>query len=396
MLDSKHNQNERLPIRRGWPAASATGAPGIPAITDRAAWQAGLDALRVREKAHTREGDAIAAARRRLPAVEVDAATPLTGPNGRITLLEVFEGRWQLIAYFHMWFTGQPAARQCEGCTFYNGQVRELSYLHSRDVTYATFSQGPYPESAAYRAFMGYVLVLAFTGAALFTYIAGSSFVFEDLHAVSATTYSLIFATNAVGMLLAGAVFSRLAPRVRLNTLLTAAVLVVATGLRARTFGLAEPAANVHVLRTIDDAQRLSDALQPGRSLTVVGAGFLGLEIASTASQLGVKVTVVYPGVVDTDLFTLPDNEPLHRGRPLHHRRGGRGHHPRGGGGRGAVHLRAGVLCRVRRPEGPGCRRVPGRDGGLRAVEGRVRVGGVADHLGLAAAGGMTARPAVR
>lgn len=81
-----------------------------------------------------------------------------------------------------------------------------------------------------HRAFMGYVLVLAFTGAALFTYIAGSSFVFEDLHGVSATTYSLVFATNAVGMLLAGAVFSRLAPRVRLNTLLTVAVLVVAAG----------------------------------------------------------------------------------------------------------------------------------------------------------------------
>jgi Bcr/CflA subfamily drug resistance transporter len=85
-----------------------------------------------------------------------------------------------------------------------------------------------------HRAFMGYVLVLAFSGAALFTYIAGSSFVFEDLHGVSASMYSLVFATNAVGMLLAGAVFSRLAPRVRLNTLLTAAVLVVAAGAAAQ------------------------------------------------------------------------------------------------------------------------------------------------------------------
>jgi DHA1 family bicyclomycin/chloramphenicol resistance-like MFS transporter len=81
---------------------------------------------------------------------------------------------------------------------------------------------------------MGYVLVLAFGGAALFTYIAGSSFVFEDLHGVSASMYSLVFATNAVGMLLAGAVFSRLAPRVRLDTLLTAAVLVVAAGAAAQ------------------------------------------------------------------------------------------------------------------------------------------------------------------
>ncbi|MFF3204261.1 hypothetical protein [Streptomyces sp. NPDC002962] len=81
------------------------------------------------------------------------------------------------------------------------------------------------------RAFMGYVLVVAFVAAALFTYISGSSFVFENLHGVSSTTYSLIFATNAVGMLLAGTVFSRLAGRgVRLNTLLTAGVGVVLMG----------------------------------------------------------------------------------------------------------------------------------------------------------------------
>lgn len=132
-----------------------TSAP-LPPVIDRAAWQAQLDDLLVREKAHTREGDAIAAARRRLPMVEVDPAITLTGERGRVPLLEVFEGRRQLIAYFHMWHTGKPAQDQCEGCTFFNGQVSELSYLHARDVTYATFSQGPYPESAAYRRFMGY------------------------------------------------------------------------------------------------------------------------------------------------------------------------------------------------------------------------------------------------
>ena len=127
-----------------------------PAVANRAAWQAQLDQLLVREKAHTREGDAIAAARRRLPMVEVDPAITLTGEHGPVTLLEVFEGRRQLIAYFHMWHDGKPAADQCEGCTFFNGQVLELSYLHSRDVTFATFCQGPWPECAAYRDFMGY------------------------------------------------------------------------------------------------------------------------------------------------------------------------------------------------------------------------------------------------
>jgi predicted dithiol-disulfide oxidoreductase (DUF899 family) len=143
------------PRKAGLPTAGDTGTPALP-VADRATWQAELDQLLVREKAHTREGDAIAAARRRLPMVEVDPAITLIGPRGPVTLLEVFEDRRQLIAYFHMWHTGQPAEAQCEGCTFFNGQVRELSYLHSRDATYATFCQGPYEESVAYRDFMGW------------------------------------------------------------------------------------------------------------------------------------------------------------------------------------------------------------------------------------------------
>jgi predicted dithiol-disulfide oxidoreductase (DUF899 family) len=102
-----------------------------------------LDALRIREKAHTREGDAIAAARRRLPMVEVDGATPLIGERGTMTLLDAFGRRRMLIAYYFMWYTGHPAPEQCEGCTWVTSQVRELSYIHSRDVTYATFCQRP-------------------------------------------------------------------------------------------------------------------------------------------------------------------------------------------------------------------------------------------------------------
>ncbi|HEY0807403.1 MAG TPA: DUF899 family protein [Pseudonocardiaceae bacterium] len=128
---------------------------GLPPVVDRATWQAEHDVLLAREKAHTHEGDAIAAARRRLPMVEVDATVPLIGPNGPVPLLDVFEGRRQLIAYFHMWHDGRSAADQCEGCTFFNGDVNELSYLHSRDVTYATFAQGTYDEIARYHDFMG-------------------------------------------------------------------------------------------------------------------------------------------------------------------------------------------------------------------------------------------------
>jgi predicted dithiol-disulfide oxidoreductase (DUF899 family) len=100
---------------------------GAPQIADRAVFQAELDALLVREKAHTHEGDAIAAARRRLPMVEVDPTTTLIGPQGPVTLLDAFEGRRQLIAYYFMWRSGHPAPEQCEGCTWVTTQVRELS-----------------------------------------------------------------------------------------------------------------------------------------------------------------------------------------------------------------------------------------------------------------------------
>lgn len=129
---------------------------GIPKIIDRATFQAQIDALRVREKAHTREGDAIAAARRRLPMVKVDPAITLIGPKGPVTLLDAFEGRRMLIAYYFMWYPGRSAPEQCEGCTWVTSQVRELSYIHARDVTFAVFCQGPYDESARYREFMGW------------------------------------------------------------------------------------------------------------------------------------------------------------------------------------------------------------------------------------------------
>lgn len=127
-----------------------------PKVVDRSAFQAELDALRVREKAHTYEGDAIAAARRRLPMVEVQATLPLTGERGAVTLLDAFEGRRLLIAYYFMWHDGKPAPEQCEGCTWVTSQMHELSYLHSRDVTFAVFAQGPFEQSFRYRNFMGW------------------------------------------------------------------------------------------------------------------------------------------------------------------------------------------------------------------------------------------------
>src|SRR3954469_22717957 len=102
----------------GGPAAGATKEPSLTAAANPATFQGELARPGVREKAHTREGDAIAAARRRLPMVEVDANLALIGPHGPLTLLDAFDGRRQLIAYYFMWHLGHPAAEQCEGCTW--------------------------------------------------------------------------------------------------------------------------------------------------------------------------------------------------------------------------------------------------------------------------------------
>src|SRR5438128_4029034 len=89
----------------------------LPPVVDRAAWRAARDEILAREKAHTREGDAIAAARRRLPMTLMPPVT-VTGADGPVSLVDAFEGRRMLFAYFHMWHDGQPWEHQCEGCTF--------------------------------------------------------------------------------------------------------------------------------------------------------------------------------------------------------------------------------------------------------------------------------------
>ncbi len=84
-----------------------------PPIVDQDTWEAALGELRTREKAATRELDAIAAVRRRLPMVKLPDYT-LDGADGPVRLIDAFEDRQQLIAYNHMWFPGEewqcPAA----------------------------------------------------------------------------------------------------------------------------------------------------------------------------------------------------------------------------------------------------------------------------------------------
>ncbi len=132
-------------------APSASTAP-LPPIVDESTWRRELDELRAREKAATRELDAVAALRRRLPAVQLPDYT-LEGPDGPIRLADVFDGRRQLIVYSHMWEPGETW--QCGGCTSFTAQFTRLDFLDPYDARFVIVTQGPIDDALAYRQRVG-------------------------------------------------------------------------------------------------------------------------------------------------------------------------------------------------------------------------------------------------
>src|SRR5579864_3636649 len=105
----------------------------LPPVVDAQTWQRQLDELRVREKAATRELDAIAARRRRLPMVKMPEYT-LEGEQGPVRLADVFDGVSQLIVYSHMWFQGEEW--QCPGCTGFTSEFTRLEFLEDYDARF--------------------------------------------------------------------------------------------------------------------------------------------------------------------------------------------------------------------------------------------------------------------
>jgi predicted dithiol-disulfide oxidoreductase (DUF899 family) len=133
-----------------------TSAPdtttGKPPVVDQQTWRAALDDLRQREKAATRELDAIAAQRRRLPMVALPEYT-LMSADGPVRLADVFKGRSQLITYHHMWSPG--AEWQCGGCTSYTSQFTRLGFLDNYDARFVIVTTGEIGEALAYRDKVG-------------------------------------------------------------------------------------------------------------------------------------------------------------------------------------------------------------------------------------------------
>ncbi|MEV6107759.1 DUF899 family protein [Streptomyces sp. NPDC051940] len=127
-------------------------ANALPPVVDADTWQHELDALRAREKAATRELDAIAAQRRRLPMVRMPDYT-LEGADGPVRLADVFGDRRQLIVYNHMWSEGKEW--QCSGCTGFTSQFTRLEFLQAYDARFVIVTQGPIDEALAYKRRVG-------------------------------------------------------------------------------------------------------------------------------------------------------------------------------------------------------------------------------------------------
>jgi predicted dithiol-disulfide oxidoreductase (DUF899 family) len=127
-------------------------------IVSQEEWEAARQQLLVKEKALTRSRDALAAERRRMPWVAVEKKYEFDGPKGKVSLLDLFEGRPQLIVYrafFEPGVFGWPE-HACRGCSLGADQVSHLAHLNARDTTLAYASPAPQADIARLKARMGW------------------------------------------------------------------------------------------------------------------------------------------------------------------------------------------------------------------------------------------------
>src|SRR5215216_7320003 len=113
----------------------------LPQVVSREEWLAARKKLLAREKELTRQRDALAAERRRLPMVKIDKEYLFEGPDGEASLVDLFDGRRQLIVYHFMfspeWDEG------CDGCSFLVDNIGHLAHLHAADTSLVIVSRAP-------------------------------------------------------------------------------------------------------------------------------------------------------------------------------------------------------------------------------------------------------------
>jgi predicted dithiol-disulfide oxidoreductase (DUF899 family) len=125
-----------------------------PPIVSPQEWEAAHAQLLVKEKALTRARDALAAERRRMPWVAVETTYEFDGPNGKVRLLDLFEGRRQLIVQHFMF---DPTWQEgCTSCSCDADSLGDLAHLHARDTTFAAVSRAPLEKIEPFRQRMGW------------------------------------------------------------------------------------------------------------------------------------------------------------------------------------------------------------------------------------------------
>jgi predicted dithiol-disulfide oxidoreductase (DUF899 family) len=130
----------------------------VPPVISPEEWETARQELLVKEKQLTRARDALAAERRRMPRMAVESDYAFEGPDGPASLLDLFEGRSQLVVYrffFEPGVSGWPDGG-CVGCSFMADQVAHLAHLNARDITFANASRAPQAEIERYKARMGW------------------------------------------------------------------------------------------------------------------------------------------------------------------------------------------------------------------------------------------------
>lgn len=137
----------------------------MPEIVSREKWLAARKALLQKEKELTRAQDALNAERRRLPMVEIDKHYELESPSGKVRLIDLFEGRRQLIIYHFMFDPNDPPPGRhepydegCSGCSHVADNIGHLAHLHARDTSFAMVSRAPNSKIVPFKQRMGWTM----------------------------------------------------------------------------------------------------------------------------------------------------------------------------------------------------------------------------------------------
>jgi predicted dithiol-disulfide oxidoreductase (DUF899 family) len=132
----------------------ANPTTSLPPVVSREEWETASAALLAKEKAHMKAGDALAAERRRLPMIEVSTDYTFDTPDGPKSLLDLFEGRSQLVVYHFMY--GPNDTDACVGCSTEVDNLGDLSHLNARDISFVLISRAPLAKLEAWKTRMGW------------------------------------------------------------------------------------------------------------------------------------------------------------------------------------------------------------------------------------------------